>query len=375
MFDDNDNDVTKFWSAVRTPGSTTRTIKLEHISNSSSGANINGTYKFKFSNLKVREPDSSHASEKEDGVTYKVIPNQATVTITTKNGSEPISKTTNTVNVLVTGGDIKLTKEVVGETTIKNPKAGDVVKYKFTIKNTGKSKLTNVTLEDRLSGFRITSQVKTTLEAGEETTATGEYTLKQEDIVNGKKINNAAVVTAKDPNGDPVQDIDDVDVTIEIETAGQIKLTKEVVGKTTIKNPKVGDIVKYKFTIKNVGKGKLTNVVLTDKLLGFKITSDVKTTLDVNESISVTGEYALKQEDIINGKKIKNAAIVTAEDPNGDPVQDIDDVDIEIIEEITNPQTGGKIMTIFMIELAIILSVVSAFIIKKRVAKEKMGDE
>ena len=202
--------------------------------NGSNIIEVGGNYKFKFSKIKVLEPDSTYETVTEENIIYRSIPNKATVTITPKTGSAT-PKQTNVVNVLVTGeGAIKLTKEVI-EGPKKNPKVGDLIKYKLIIKNTGKTELTNLELTDNLNGFvfedkytstksnstnKVTINFDTSINSikslavGEEITVYGQYALTKNDIVNGKTINNSAIVTAKDPNGNPVQDIDDVNVEI-----------------------------------------------------------------------------------------------------------------------------------------------------------------
>ena len=61
---------------------------------------VYGKFTFKFSDLRVLDPDSSHEVKKENGVEYKIIPNKAKITIVGAN-DDTSEKETNIVKIKV----------------------------------------------------------------------------------------------------------------------------------------------------------------------------------------------------------------------------------------------------------------------------------
>jgi hypothetical protein len=74
---------------------------------------------------------------------------------------------------------------------------------------------------------------------------------------------------------------------------------------------KVGDVITYTFAVTNTGNTTLTNVIVTDPMVGLTITE----TIAVGASNStIKGTYTITQADIDAGKVV-NTALATAKDP------------------------------------------------------------
>jgi hypothetical protein len=129
---------------------------------------------------------------------------------------------------------------------------------------------------------------------------------------------NTVVVTAKDEDGEDVEDEDEIDIPV-----GALKVIKTADKDTA----KVGDTIVYTLYVKNVGKATLTDVKLTDELLGI---------VDLNIGNLIIGEtwirgytYIVTEADGEAGH-VLNTVIVTAKDEDGEDVEDEDEIDIPV---------------------------------------------
>ncbi|HTO37165.1 MAG TPA: gliding motility-associated C-terminal domain-containing protein, partial [Brumimicrobium sp.] len=176
------------------------------------------------------------------------------------------------------------------------------------------------------------------LNVGESATFTVTYEITQDDINNGG-VYNIALATGNDPNDDPVtvdsNDPNPLDPTdpnydpacpdctfTELEQESGIDLTKSglYVDFDNDGNVNVGDVIEYTFTVTNTGNTTLTDVVVTDPLLGNDPLFG-PATLDAGESSTFTVTYGITQSDIDNGG-VYNIALATGNDSNDDPVTD-----------------------------------------------------
>jgi uncharacterized repeat protein (TIGR01451 family) len=74
---------------------------------------------------------------------------------------------------------------------------------------------------------------------------------------------------------------------------------------------KVGDVITYTFAVTNTGNTTLTNVIVTDPMVGLTITGNPIATLAVGASNStIKGTYTITQADIDAGKVV-NTALAT----------------------------------------------------------------
>jgi hypothetical protein len=203
---------------------------------------------------------------------------------------------------------------------------GDVITYSFTVENTGDVTLTNVVVTDPMVGLTITGSPIASLVSGASSSViTGTYTITQADVDAGG-VTNSALATAQDPSGVAVTDIsgtaNDND-TPTVTTLAQTSTIALVKTATVSGTGTLGDVITYTFTLENTGNTTLTNIVVTDPMVGLTITGSPIASLVSGASSSViTGTYTITQADIDAGG-VTNSALATAQDPNGIDVTDI----------------------------------------------------
>jgi len=214
---------------------------------------------------------------------------------------------------------------------------GEVIAYTFTVTNTGNTVLTNLVVTDPMVGLTISESPIASLAAGaSSSTITGTYTITQADV-NAGTVTNSATVTAQDPGGSNVTDISGTAIDNDISTITTLNQTSAValvktasIGGTGI----IGEVITYTFTVTNTGNTTLTNLTVTDPMVGLTISGSPIAVLEVGISSSIiTGTYTITQADI-NAGGVTNSALVTAKDPNG-----IDVIDISGTANDNNTQT------------------------------------
>jgi uncharacterized repeat protein (TIGR01451 family) len=203
----------------------------------------------------------------------------------------------------------KIVTDVAGKGPEGNvTQAGDVISYQINVNNTGNINLTNVTVTDplpgNLTGPAGDNPVTGVLEVGENWTFTGTYTVTQADIdSNGGGdgfINNTATVDCDQL--DPKNDSEAVPIT-RIPDYTIDKIVTDVAGKGPEGNvTKAGDVISYQINVTNTGNSILTNVTVTDSLLG-NLTDPVESInsdgiLEVAETWTYSGNYTVTQTDI-----------------------------------------------------------------------------
>ena len=209
---------------------------------------------------------------------------------------------------------------------------GDTVSYSFVVTNTGTVSLTEIILKDsKLSGniTKLSNDVNGKLDVGESWTYAGDYTVTQADVDAGY-ISNTATVTAKDPQGNDVNDIsgsainnNNPTVTI-VSQSGKLTLVKKI---TNIGPFRIGSEIDYSFIVTNIGNVTLSQPIISDARLNVAptyISGDVNSNnkLDVGESWLYEGKYVVTHTDVTIGS-ITNSAIANASDPLGNVIKDI----------------------------------------------------
>ncbi len=259
------------------------------------------------------------------------------------------SSTAIATGVLTSSIEVHKTVTTAGE--YKFSKVGDKIAYSFTIKNTGNTTLTAVTVTDPKITATITLD-KTKLLPGETATGTGEYTVTQQDVDAGQ-VDNTATFTGTDPNNAKVTEKDTVsakgqvtaDFTVTNTPVIKDKDTSSIVNKYT----KVGDIVTYTLTLKNTGNATLKNIVVTDTNNNTGISMD-KDTLIPGETATGTVTHKVTQADIDAGT-IVNPAHFTAKDskdtalPPKEATATVDGeaiIDLSIEKNVTDENGDGK---------------------------------
>ncbi|WP_292896011.1 DUF11 domain-containing protein [Nitratireductor sp.] len=225
---------------------------------------------------------------------------------------------------------MSLIKDAVHDDANGNGRAdvGETINYNFTVENTGDVPLTDVVVTD--SKATISGSPIPTLAPGaiDTTSVTGTYTIAEADLVSGS-IENVALLTAKDPDGDelskPSRPLDgEVGDSTSIETPleGEYDFVKEAVHADTNSNGRIdaGEVLNYKFTVENTGNVSLTNVVVTDSratVSGSPLGGPLAP--GAIDTTSVTGTYTVTQADIDAGD-LDNVASSTAKLPNGSEI-------------------------------------------------------
>src|SRR5699024_859415 len=137
-----------------------------------------------------------------------------------------------------------------------------------------------------------------TLAPGETGTVSGKYEVTQEDIDNADKIVNIATATGTPPGEDPEDpETPPVEEEVPVLQKPSIELEK-VANKDSYE--KVGEKIKYTFTVINTGNVTLKDVKVYDETFDVEIDLE-KTTLKPGESITGTHTHTVKQKDLNNG--------------------------------------------------------------------------
>ncbi|GGA75853.1 DUF7507 domain-containing protein [Ornithinibacillus halotolerans] len=219
------------------------------------------------------------------------------------------------------------------------------IQYRFTVVNVGNVSLTDVRITDLLEGVSEIQYVSIngevvkdsstiTLKPGDILVAEATYNITQQDVDNGKVINDA-IVTGKDLKGEEVTDKDSVLVEGELSPSISLEKTSDM-----DKATKVGQVVTYTFKVTNTGNVTLKDIVLNDPMLGGTITLG-KTTLLPGETIIMTEKYIVTNADL-EKQEIENIADVTGHTSNGKSVSDKDSIVIPIEQAI--PPTDDKLV-------------------------------
>jgi uncharacterized repeat protein (TIGR01451 family) len=214
--------------------------------------------------------------------------------------------------------------------------AGDVISYQITATNTGNVTLTGVSVTDALLGtLSCTPTQPATLAPGASMVCTGSYTVTQADLnSNGGgdgDIDNTAI--ADSDQTPPTDDSEDVPLS---PTPGLAidKVVTDVDGAGAAGTAnQAGDVIAYRITATNTGNVTLTNVTVTDPLLGtLTCTPSQPATLAPDAAIECTGSYTVTQADLnTNGGgdgDIDNTA--TADSEETDPVSDSAAVPLQV---------------------------------------------
>ncbi|MUU77742.1 DUF7507 domain-containing protein, partial [Winogradskyella endarachnes] len=308
----------------------------------------------------------------QDDIDAGVVTNQATADGTAPNGdpvsddSDDPSDTTSdddpTDTEIVQSPELTLTKTAVISTDIAPTGAslGDELTYTFSVQNTGDVTITNITIDDALTGTTGLTISPSSLLPGEIGIATATYIIDQDDIDAGF-VENSATATGDSPsgtddvsdtsdNGDETSDGPDADtdptndptiVTINQNPELSIIKTSSLdLGDDNVLS--VGDEITYTYTVTNVGNVTIYDVSVNESATNFTGTgtlpvpmyvsggSDEDLENDLEDmivgvgTIVYTASYIITQEDIDAGV-VTNQATANGTDPNGSSISDTSD--------------------------------------------------
>ncbi|WP_460318041.1 DUF7507 domain-containing protein, partial [Algoriphagus taiwanensis] len=189
--------------------------------------------------------------------------------------------------------------------------AGEVITYGIVIINSGNVTLTDVEIDDPLTGLMTTIP---SITPSQTVVATSTYTVTQTDIENGS-IANTASVSTDDPKN-PGSTIDKVgNLTINAAQTPRFDISKSA-DKTTITT--AGEVITYTILVENTGNLILENVEVNDPLISgspLTLTSGDTNTdgkLDPDEIWTYQASYSVTQSDIDQGG-VTNSATVSGE--------------------------------------------------------------
>ncbi|RTZ03543.1 hypothetical protein EKM02_01540 [Flavobacterium sp. RSP49] len=203
---------------------------------------------------------------------------------------------------------------------------GDVITYTFAVTNTGTTTITNIVITDPMAGLTISNNPIATLAPGaSNSTVKGTYTITQSDVDAGQ-VTNSALATGQDPRGNAVRDVSGTTMTNDTPTVTIVpsKPSIALVKTGTVSGTgSVGDVITYTFAVTNTGTTTITNIVITDPMVGLTISNNPIATLAPGASNStVKGTYTITQSDVDAGQ-VTNSALATGQDPRGNAVRDV----------------------------------------------------
>jgi uncharacterized repeat protein (TIGR01451 family)/LPXTG-motif cell wall-anchored protein len=199
--------------------------------------------------------------------------------------------------------------------------AGDQVAYTFTVTNTGTLPLDPVVLTDPM--FPDLAGCPDSLAGGEKGTCTATYVVTQDDVDRGR-IENTVTATGTAGGGTETATNDETVTTVEQEPA--IVLVKRATINDTDGTGHVdgladlGETVSYAFTVHNTGNVTLTQVAVTDPLLG-TVTCAVDTLAPQTDTTCTAAAHTVTEADLAAGQ-IDNTATAVGTAPSGAAVQD-----------------------------------------------------
>ena len=193
---------------------------------------------------------------------------------------------------------------------------GQVITYTITVINTGTEIITDIVVEDPLTGLFENIE---SIEPGVENAIVfvTEYLVSQVDIDRGEIV-NVVLVNAPDLEESDTEIISgDQNSSIEINKTADKEEVQDA-----------GEVITYTITVKNTGNTTLTEVEVRDPLTGLEETIEV---LSPGEERIFTTQYTVTLDDEIAQVPIVNVVLVTSKDPNGEDVEDGDQVEVEVI--------------------------------------------
>ena len=223
------------------------------------------------------------------------------------------------------------------------PVADDEITYTIAVTNCGNVSLLNVTVTDPLLGDAEIdcggdSNVIARMPPGGPRLCTATYTVTQDDIDAGGVSNTASVSGTPFLGGDPVTDSSTADVPIPPAPALTLGKTSDAVDPVA-----AGDVITYSFEVTNTGNVTLSDVTVSDPLVGDAAIdcgdgSNVVVTMAPRDGVTCVATYTVTQADVDNGN-ITNVATATGTPPRSDqpltPVNDTLTIDAEQVTAMT----------------------------------------
>ncbi|GAB3312298.1 hypothetical protein GCM10027298_37400 [Epidermidibacterium keratini] len=227
-----------------------------------------------------------------------------------------------------TGMTVDKTASAITDSDDNGPDAGDTITYTFEATNTGNVTMVLLTVDDPKVG--AISCPSNSVLPGETVTCTATYLITQDDV-NAGEVVNIATVTATDPNGVEVtSDPDGTTTPIErVSSATLEKTAGELVDADNSGGPSAGDTIDYTMVLTNTGNTTISNVVVTDEMLGGALTCTATTVLPGDDITCGPLTYTLTQDDV-NAGGVSNTATATGQTPDGVGIDESSTVDVAV---------------------------------------------
>ena len=319
-------DVITFTITAKNIYEETKTITLEELEGVALDANV-------FENVAPGAEVTATATYTvtEQDIVNGTFTNNVTVTFS---GVDDKFTGTDTVDELEDANPhMTITKTTVGAEEGHIYKLNDVINYKITATNDGNLTLTNVKVEDALTG-NVGENAFTIdiLAPGEAQTFDVRYVVTENDVLEGKVINNATG-TATDPTDpdEPKTPVTPGEKEDPIETPNPSLAVVKTSDKTGV--VKLGETITYTITVTNNGNVTINDIEVTDELTGN--TGDNAFTIDrlaVGETKQFTATYTVTEDDILEGT-IVNRATATGKDPRNEEVTGDGEVRVDTEEK------------------------------------------
>lgn len=250
-----------------------------------------------------------------------------TNTATATDGVTTSPEVSETVEAIQTR-DLELVKTAL-DTDFSAP--GDVLNYEYVLTNSGNTSLLGAlsVSDDRIANVSCPPLPASGLTPGAQITCTGEEIVTQDLIDTGFATNTASGTigtTGSDPDAATVTAAQAPDITA-IKTADASNLSDPVIS---------GDVVTYTISVENTGNVTLTDVTVSDPLLGGDVTASCAFPaavgeLAVGERALCVANYTIIQADVDAGG-VMNSANAAGEGPNGENVSDTSDAGDPTVE-------------------------------------------
>ncbi|MBR2764819.1 MAG: InlB B-repeat-containing protein [Blautia sp.] len=204
---------------------------------------------------------------------------------------------------------------------------GDQVEYEIMVVNFGNVPLTNIVVEDTISGRLEEIEY---LSEGDVVFIQGVYTVSMEDVINGS-VHNIITVKADDIDDPavttrpiPVQTRITVEISI-IDLNTELQVSKRILNADPDHPFGLGDTIYYEIVVGNMGNVDYENVKVSDALTGLNEFIDV---LHVGETRNYVTEYTVTSDDILAGTLVNHALAA------GDPIPRPEGLDIKTPEGV-----------------------------------------
>jgi uncharacterized repeat protein (TIGR01451 family) len=239
------------------------------------------------------------------------VTNTATATGTPPSGP-PVTSAPSSATVTIPGHPVIVIVKTASPRSLS--RAGDTVRYRYLVTNTGNVTLTGVKINDLLPGLSAIACPSATLSPAGSMTCTASYRLTQANV-NAGKVTNTATTTGTPPSGPPVISApSSVTVTIPPSPALVIKESPSPASFDA-----AGVTIHYSYLVTNTGNVTVRGIKVNDVLAGLSAIACPSATLNPGKHMTCTATYVTTKADVKAGT-VANTATITGDPPTGSPV-------------------------------------------------------